>query len=127
MSKVIIAGSRTITDYTIVADAIEEADFEISEVVSGKADGVDSLGEKWAKENNTPVKDIGYKQFLDEYPPNIAPIIRNERMAEYADCAIIIWNGKSSGTEDMIETAEEYDLDIHLVRTDNNSLDRWLT
>lgn len=127
MSITIICGSRTIDDYDTVKAAIKGAKFEVSEVVSGKADGVDRLGEKWADENDIPVTRIGYKQFLDDYPPNVAPIIRNKKMAEYAECAIIIWNGKSCGTEKMIEFAEDKDLKIHLVRTDNNSLDEWLT
>ena len=46
--KVIIAGSRDITDYSLVCRAISESKFDITEVISGTARGVDTLGEKWA-------------------------------------------------------------------------------
>ncbi len=49
--KVIIAGSRNITDYSLVKTAIQESAFEIDCVVSGMAKGVDSLGESWAEKN----------------------------------------------------------------------------
>ena len=47
----IIAGSRDIKDYFLVKRVIEESKFQITEVVSGTAKGVDQLGEQWAKEN----------------------------------------------------------------------------
>jgi hypothetical protein len=37
--KVIIAGSRTMSDYGTVAKAIQASGYSISEVVSGKAKG----------------------------------------------------------------------------------------
>jgi predicted Rossmann fold nucleotide-binding protein DprA/Smf involved in DNA uptake len=54
--KVIVAGSRDITDYVWVLRAISEAKFKITEIVSGGAKGVDSLGEMYAKENGIPLK-----------------------------------------------------------------------
>ena len=45
MTVVVVAGSRSITEYEVVADAIEESPFELTEVVSGCADGVDSSAE----------------------------------------------------------------------------------
>ena len=42
--KVIIAGSRNFTDYKVLQDAIKNSGFKITEVVSGGAKGVDSLG-----------------------------------------------------------------------------------
>ena len=54
--KTIIAGSRDLTDYNLVKLAVEESGFEIAEVVSGGARGVDRLGERWAKEHGVPIK-----------------------------------------------------------------------
>ena len=57
--KIVIAGSRTITDYEIVKKAVEqvikENDLKITEVFSGTANGVDKLGEKWAEENDISI------------------------------------------------------------------------
>ena len=59
--KVVIAGSRSIQDEQLVFQAIEEAPFEITEVISGGAKGVDwrSLG---AKEEHT---DSNYETDMD--------------------------------------------------------------
>ena len=54
--KTIIAGSREITDYGVVIDAVLNSGFEISEVVCGMSRGVDLLGLKWAQLYGVPVK-----------------------------------------------------------------------
>ena len=46
--KTIIAGSRDITDYTVVLSAILLSEFKITEVVAGGARGVDKLAERFA-------------------------------------------------------------------------------
>lgn len=52
----IIAGSRSITDYEIVKEAIEKSGFDITCIVSGGAKDVDSLGEQYARENGVELK-----------------------------------------------------------------------
>ena len=51
LMKVIIAGSRTITDFKIVYEAIKRSGFKITEVVCGECRGPDMLGAEWAKLN----------------------------------------------------------------------------
>ena len=41
--KTIIAGSRTIVDYQALLDAVVDSNFDITEVVSGGARGVDMV------------------------------------------------------------------------------------
>lgn len=98
--KVIIAGSRNIDDYALVVDTIRRSGYEITEVVSGTAVGVDRLGERWALANNVPVKEMpaDWNRHGNSAGPQ-----RNRAMAEYADAAIIIWDGQSKGTRNMIE------------------------
>jgi hypothetical protein len=125
--KVVVAGSRSITDYNLVSAAIKEPGFKIAEIVSGTAKGVDSLGEQWAKENNIPVKrfpapwddikdkpenEIGQNSFGKKYWKR-AGAFRNQQMADYADALIAITTG-SSGTADMIERAKKKDLTIFI-------------
>jgi YspA, cpYpsA-related SLOG family len=98
--KVIIAGSRGITSISILKDAIFQSDFLISEVVSGCAQGVDSLGELWANENGVPIS--RFPADWDRFG-RAAGMYRNSEMAEYADAAIILWDGSSRGTLDMID------------------------
>lgn len=97
--KVIIAGSRKISDYSELLTAIARARFEITEVVCGMAIGTDKLGEKWARVNNLPVKEMPAD--WNKYGKPAGPI-RNKQMAEYADAAIVLWDGKSDGSRNMI-------------------------
>lgn len=98
--KVIIAGSRNITDYRLVADTIAASGYDITEVVSGCATGVDTLGEQWARMKNVPIKEMpaNWNQYGNKAGP-----IRNRDMARYADAAVIIWDGESTGTRNMID------------------------
>jgi len=99
--KVIIAGSRTIpTDnIDILFSCLSNCNFNISEVVSGGANGADKIGEMWAIMNHKPIK-----QFLPAWNKygRSAGIIRNREMGDYADALIALWNGKSGGTSYMI-------------------------
>ena len=56
MSKTIICGSRSITDYSLVELAVKQSGFVVTEVVCGEARGVDRLGKWWAGINHVPVK-----------------------------------------------------------------------
>lgn len=116
--RTIIAGSREITDYDLVLKAIEESGYTITEVVSGGARGVDVLGEKWAEKAGIPVK-----QFLPKFDPEnfrskwLAPLERNTEMANYAEALILVWDGKSTGSQDMFKKASKNKLKIHVKRT----------
>ncbi len=99
--KVIIAGSRSISNYEEVKKAIEASGFDITEVVSGMARGVDSLGIQWAKENNIPIKEFPAKWNEDGRK---AGYLRNVEMAAYADALIAICLDDSKGTTHMITT-----------------------
>ncbi len=107
--RVIIAGSRDIRSYPEVAQAMLDCGFDVTELVSGAAYGVDQLGERWAVRHGVPLK-----KFLPEYNHRItpwsardkwnkrAPLERNKKMAEYADALVAIWNGRSTGTAHMM-------------------------
>jgi len=125
--KVIVAGSRHITDYQLVSQVISNTiskyNISVTEIVSGCADGPDTLGEQWALENGIKVEPFEI-DWNDITVPNAliktnkwgkqynarAGFQRNERMAEYGDVLIAIWDGKSSGTKDMIDRATKHGL-----------------
>lgn len=121
--KLIIAGSRTITNYEkvkpIIDKIVKDNKIKVSEVFSGKAAGMDKLGEQWADELKIPikpfpanwknlkakgavVKDGPYGQYNAK-----AGIDRNLQMAEKADAAIVIWTGGSCGSANMIDTMDK--------------------
>lgn len=100
--KLIIAGSRIINNYDAVCHAVKQSGFQPTEIVSGKARGVDTLGERYAYEQELPVKEFPY---LSQYGKAGGPI-RNKQMADYCDAAVIVWHGensKSKGSRNMIE------------------------
>lgn len=97
--KVVIAGSRDIVDQYVVNEAINESDIKISEIVSGCARGVDTLGEIYARDNNIQI--VKFPANWKRYGKAAGPM-RNSDMAEYADVLIAIWDGKSRGTQNMI-------------------------
>lgn len=127
--KVIVAGSRDVTDYNLVKETIESTlkvyGIEITELVHGGARGVDELAKRWADKrgilavefpahwNDLNVKDtlIKTNRFGKKYNA-LAGFNRNKRMAEYANVLIALRKNNSPGTTHMIETAGEMGLQV---------------
>lgn len=116
--KTIIAGSRTIVD--IVASihlqrCIRRLPWTITEVVSGRAQGVDRLGEQWAG-TRVPVKPFPARWHDgDGLFDRGAGHKRNRQMAEYVGPKgglLALWDGESTGTRNMIETARKLGLRV---------------
>jgi predicted Rossmann fold nucleotide-binding protein DprA/Smf involved in DNA uptake len=103
--KLIIAGSRDI-DLLLeeLDDILEELGVpleEVTELVSGGAAGIDSLGEHWAECRPDHLKVTRFMPDWDAYGRAAGPI-RNKLMAEYADIAVIIMKkGGSRGSLNM--------------------------
>ncbi len=110
--RTIIAGSRTITDYAVVAAAIQKSGFTITEVVSGAARGVDELGERWANENSVPIRQFPAQ--WERYGKSAGPL-RNNQMAHYAQALIAIWDGQSYGTKSMIHMARKLRMKVCII------------
>ncbi len=108
--KVIIAGSQSITDYHEVVKAVEDSQFNITTIISGRCPhGVDALGERWAEEHSLPI---------EKYPAQwrlygkSAGYMRNKTMAHNADGLVLIWDGKSPGSKNMLKEARSLKLKI---------------
>jgi hypothetical protein len=110
--RTIIAGTRTIEDYRLVEQAVIDSGFNITQVISGGARGVDRLGERWARQNHVPV--LVFPADWEKHG-NAAGFIRNVEMAEVADALIAVTSG-SPGTLHMIATAEKKGLDVFIKR-----------
>ena len=106
--KIAIIGSRTLANIEIDAYIPEG----VTEIVSGAAAGIDTLARDYAKR-----KGICMTEFLPEYARygRAAPIKRNQSIADYADCAIAFWDGKSKGTQSTIRYAEKKKKEINIV------------
>lgn len=113
--RVIIAGSRSITNIDDVKEAWANCNFDITEVVSGCARGVDLLGEAIARHLGVPIQ--RFPADWDRFGPSAGPI-RNLMMARYADGLIAVWDGTSKGTKHIIRTMKRHNkpVYIHIVK-----------
>lgn len=126
--RVIIAGSRDFDDFPKLMNSCIDILFKITDqhsdldeirIVSGAARGADQLGEQYAKV-------AGYE--VSKFPADWnglgkrAGYVRNAEMANYAvadgnyGVLIAFWDGRSKGTKHMIDLAEKYGLEVHIVR-----------
>lgn len=125
--KVIVAGIRysdpdaktIFDDYALVAKAIEDSGFDVTEVVCGKAVGADTLGEQWATMKGIPVCEMPANWNRDG---KAAGPIRNKAMADYADAAVIVWDGTSKGTYNMVQNMIKAKKSYYLVLTGTDTL-----
>ncbi len=106
--KVAIVGSRTlfIEDFS---QHLENCD----EIISGRAVGIDTCAEEYAKKNN-----IAFTKILPEYNRygRGAPIIRNKEIVDRADYVLIFWDGHSKGTAWVINYAKKTNKDYKIIQ-----------
>lgn len=98
----IIAGSRSFTDYDFLDKYMLRLPWDINRILVGGARGADTVGAKWARDNDYPVK--VYKADWDAYGKS-AGVIRNSLMASNAHALVAFWDGASPGTHHMIKSA----------------------
>ena len=98
--RLIIAGSRNISVSTKrVFAALDQVDWPVTHVVSGCARGADRLGEHYARSRNLSVDQ--FPADWDTFGKSAGPR-RNKQMLEHSDALFAIWDGKSRGTQHMI-------------------------
>ncbi len=120
--KVIVAGSRGITDYELIRTMLDDArkcSLDITAIIDGMARGVDSLASRYAVENG--INNIRVPADWKQYGKG-AGIRRNIQMAEIADALIAVWDFKSTGTRHMIQCARARGLKyISIIPADNGA------
>jgi hypothetical protein len=117
--RLIIAGSRTInlseeqvSQY--VKEWEEKHGHTVTTIVTGMASGVDSAAYYWARNKG---------KIIDAHPADwqtygkSAGIRRNRVMAENADGLLLVWDGTSKGSANMLRNARSLKLLIHEIRT----------
>lgn len=115
--RVIIAGSRTLTNPRLVTEAVEASGFVITEVFSGCAKGIDRLGERWAAEHNVPVRRFPVTAADWQREGLAAGHNRNRKMADSgADGLVLVWDGVSGGSKNMLDEATKRKLCVYVHR-----------
>ena len=98
--KYIIAGGRDFINRGVLERVLQRYT-DIDTVISGCAQGADTLGAEWAAKNHIPLQT--FPAYWNIYGKS-AGFIRNAEMGEHADALIAFWDGKSKGTAHMIQT-----------------------
>jgi hypothetical protein len=116
--RIIIAGGRKFNNYSLLSNTMNNLLSKARTIkhiiiITGKAKGADSLGERYAIENGFDIE--SYPAQWDKYGKQ-AGYLRNLEMAEHADALVAFWDGESKGTEHMIETAKSKNLDYRIIR-----------
>ena len=107
MFHVIVAGSRTFSNYELLKrtlDHLLQNKTEV-EIVSGGARGADQLGERYAHERGHKL--CVFPADWNRYGKR-AGFIRNVHMADYADALVAFrMPGVSKGTDHMLRIAKD--------------------
>ena len=113
--RIIVCGSRAFQDKELLFRSLDEAlaGLDDVEIVSGHAQGADRLAEEYARERELDLKifPADWKRYGKAAGP-----IRNREMLEYAkeSAALVFafWDGKSSGTKNMISMAKNDEIPV---------------
>lgn len=113
--RVVVCGSRNITDKAWVAEAIAMSGFKITTLISGGARGVDQIAEEIARENGWAIE-----QYLPDWDRHgkKAGILRNADMVNVADAVIALWDGTSRGTKSSIDFADRKGIPCYVELSD---------
>lgn len=115
--KLIIAGSRDFNDYALLCDEVNK--FISNEtnvtIISGLARGADKLGCQYASDYGFSLEGFSAQWKKDGYYNPSAGLKRNKLMAKNADALIAFWDGKSTGTQHMIDYALEKNLKVKVI------------
>lgn len=122
MIKVVVAGSRSFNDYDLLKTSLDLflQHYDSVTIISGHAYGADKLGERYASQK-------GYE--VELFIPNWdlygkrAGYLRNEDMAKNGDVLVAFWDGKSKGTQHMINLAKKHELKIWVVNYIDKTLE----
>lgn len=104
--KLGVVGGRNFRDYVLLKRVLDRLKnrTNISTIVSGGAKGADSLGKRWAQENQ-----VELIEFLPDWKTHgkKAGFIRNREIVESSTAIVAFWDGKSKGTQNTIQTAKK--------------------
>ena len=106
--KLLIVGSRSITDF----DLSPYISADVDTIISGGAGGIDSLAEQYADLHR--LSKYILRPRYDLYG-RAAPIKRNEQMVHMADAVLVVWDGHSKGTQYTLKYAPKTNKPIILV------------
>ena len=107
--KLLIVGSRSIDNFDLSPHISKDVDT----IISGGADGIDTLAEQYADAHRLSKYII--RPRYDLYG-RAAPLKRNEQMVHIADAVLVIWDGNSKGTQYTVQYAQKMNKPVALIQ-----------
>lgn len=122
MNYLIVAGGRDFKDWCRFYGAFNawfdehDPSYQNTVILSGMADGADTMGYLTAQDRGIPYME--YPAEWERYGKRLAGKLRNQKMADDATHLLAFWDGRSTGTKDMITRAKYMRLHTTVVRYD---------
>ena len=115
--KLIIAGSRTFTDYQLLCRTLTPELRRITQVLTGGARGADRLGYRWAVKHGLGKQHRLFKADWERFGKS-AGVRRNHQMAQAGDILIAFWDGQSPGTAHMVQCMRQLGKPVVVIRVE---------
>ena len=118
--RLAVIGSKDFHDYKKLRSVLDKIS-GITTIVSGAADGTDSLSAKFALQHNIK---------LIEFPPDFvkygeeAKHVRDRKIVENCDKLIAFWDDKCEGTKYTIDYAKKMGIPIKIFQIQNSPRSR---
>jgi hypothetical protein len=98
--QLIIAGSRSFTNYQLLCQTLAPERSRITQVLTGGARGADQLGYRWAWKH--AIKHQLFRADWERFGKS-AGVRRNYQMAQSGDVLVCFWNGVFKGSAHMVQ------------------------
>jgi len=103
--RVAVVGGRDFTDYGLLKTTL--APLKISHIISGGANGADTLAVQYAIEKSIPFTEFIPQWYVNGRYDNRAGFVRNKQIVHASEVVYAFWNGKSKGTKSTIDFANK--------------------
>jgi hypothetical protein len=116
MTRVIVCGSRTWSDYATILSEIAGLALELPPplvIVHGDAQGADRLAARAASSMN--LRTEAHPAQWGTYGKRAGPIRNKEMAALGAELVLAFWDGSSRGTRHMIREAERRAIEVRII------------
>lgn len=117
--RLLVCGSRHFTDDTLLDNTLFDITglrdhYNFGTIIHGNAKGADTFAALWGYRMGWKVK--AFPADWEEYGKAAGPI-RNKQMLDEGkpDLVIAFWDGKSTGTKNMIEQAQKTGIPVKIV------------